>query len=150
MNSRINAFVTTSLDGQTGFDIDAIVADIVDTYGHDVDLDTLDSSEYWAIIARHDATEDEHTAEHGYTAAIGATSDVVAGDHADVTVGENNVDGNMSSTLVMGPVETTAHIDTDMEEMQDAADATLEANGWERTGAWEITDNAMYAPVQRA
>lgn len=132
------------------YDLDAIVADIIDSHGYVAGIDDIPTTEYWEIVERHDTTRDEYTAEHGYIATIGATSDVVAGDHADVTVGENGTNGNMSTTLVMGPIETTAHIDADMEEMQDAADATLKANGWERTGAWEITDNAMYAPVQRA
>lgn len=85
-----------------------------------------------------------------YIAAVGTASDVVAGDYTDVAVGTADENGNMTSTLVLDPVETTARTDADMEEIQDAADATLEAHGWTRVGAWDIADNALYATVERA
>ncbi|MFY7066014.1 hypothetical protein ACOQFV_09145 [Nocardiopsis changdeensis] len=84
-----------------------------------------------------------------YIAAVGTASDVVAGDYTDVAVGTADENGNMTDTLVLDPVETTARTDADMEDIQDAADATLEAHGWTRVGAWDIADNALYATVAR-
>lgn len=55
MNARIADFVATSLTGLAAdYDIDAITAELVDTYGHDVDLQALEATEYWAIIQGHD------------------------------------------------------------------------------------------------
>lgn len=42
---------TNSSDGQ--YDVDAIVADIIERHGA-VDVDTLDSDEFWAIVGNHE------------------------------------------------------------------------------------------------
>lgn len=133
------------------FDVEAIADEIIQTYGL-VDIDTIDTDKYWALVERHDTTAEAPTydAEYGYTASVGTASDVVAGDFTDVAVGENDADGNMTSTLVLDPVETTALTDDDMEDIEAAADTTLEAHGWTRVGAWQIADNALYATVERA
>lgn len=48
--------VSTSLDGFIDdYNIDDIVRDIIDTYGR-VNIDDIDSDEYWAIVERHDTT----------------------------------------------------------------------------------------------
>lgn len=39
-----------------GIDVDAIVTEIVQTYGL-VDIDTIDTDAFWAIVARHDTTQ---------------------------------------------------------------------------------------------
>ncbi|MFJ9558300.1 hypothetical protein ACIRPH_31220 [Nocardiopsis sp. NPDC101807] len=104
-----------------------------------------------------------YTNPDGYVAAVATASDVVAGEYTDVTVAEREViamdvddDGNeipilgMSDRLVMGPIETTAKVGADMGDIEAAAEAILEANGWRRTGPWEVADNALYAAVERA
>ncbi|MDT0306143.1 hypothetical protein RM780_04090 [Streptomyces sp. DSM 44917] len=50
-----HAVSTTLGDHIEDFDIDGIVAEITGTYGH-VDIDTIDSDAYWAIVERHDTT----------------------------------------------------------------------------------------------
>ncbi|QVJ03084.1 hypothetical protein KGD82_13700 [Nocardiopsis eucommiae] len=102
------------------------------------------------IVDQHDPDTENYGHEHGYTAAVGTASDVVAGDYTDVSVGENDTDGNMTDTLALDPVETDATTDADMEDIEAAADKALEAAGWTRTGPWDVADNALYAPVERA
>ena len=98
-----------------------------------------------------------------YTAAVAIASSVVAGDHCDLSVAPNRVatyreddDGN----------ETPVYEMTDNLEFQcelgvrtadddagskacDAADDALSARGWRRTGPWEYSADAAYAPVER-
>lgn len=46
--------VTESLcDYVNEFNVDGIVRDIIDTYGL-VDIATIDESEYWALVEKHD------------------------------------------------------------------------------------------------
>lgn len=46
---------TTLTSFEADYAIDAIVEDIVDAYGV-VDIDTIDSNDYWAIVERHDTS----------------------------------------------------------------------------------------------
>lgn len=99
-----------------------------------------------------------------YTAAIGTASDVIEGGVCDVTVVENVVatyrtddDGNetpeygMSDKVAMPAQETTVRTDEDAAERLIAeAEQILNRNGWRVTGTWEPSDNAVYAPVERA
>lgn len=58
------------------YDIDAIVEEIILNHGH-VDIDTIDSDAYWAIVTKHDATQvqlsegDELTATYTTTDELG-------------------------------------------------------------------------------
>jgi len=99
-----------------------------------------------------------------YTAALATASDVVSGDFCDVSVVENEVisyrqgtDGydipvyGMTSVVALDAVETTVRTDADnYGAAETEADDILAANGWVRTGDWEPSDNAYYAPVERA
>lgn len=44
-------------DWVSDFDVPAIVADIIATYGL-VDIDDIDTEEYWALVQTHDVTEE--------------------------------------------------------------------------------------------
>lgn len=51
--------VATALDGQNGFDLDGIVAELIQTYDLTGDapadrVASIDEDEFWAIVARHD------------------------------------------------------------------------------------------------
>jgi hypothetical protein len=49
--------VRQATDASEGtYDVDAIVAEIVQTYGR-VDVDTIDHDEFWTIVLRHAVTE---------------------------------------------------------------------------------------------
>lgn len=55
----IHAQVATAIESGFGaetIDIDAITAEIVATHGL-VDIDTIESDDFWAIVARHDSTQ---------------------------------------------------------------------------------------------
>lgn len=56
----IRAQVEQTLPGEeplrAGIDVDAIVRDIIQTYGL-VDIETIDHDDYWAIVQRHDSTQ---------------------------------------------------------------------------------------------
>lgn len=102
--------------------------------------------------------------ETTYTAALATASDVVANGLCDVSVVENEVityrqgsDGydipvyGMTSTVALDAVETTVRTDADSYgDAETEADDILAANGWTRTGDWEPSDNAYYAPVAKA
>lgn len=106
----------------------------------------------------------EETDDTTYTAALATASDVVFGDFCDVSVVENEVtsyrqgsDGydipvyGMTSVVAMDAVETTVRTDADnYGDAETDADEILAANGWVRIGDWEPSDNAYYAPVERA
>lgn len=124
--------------------------------------DIIESVDLGAIVETHDP--DNEDAEHGYMAAIGTAHDVVAGDYSDVTVTEAAADLNVDedgnetvtpvfgTTVVYGPVETDVRTDDEEQlfKVEAAAEALLEQAGWEVTGPWQITDNALYATVERA
>lgn len=51
--------ITRSLTDQAeGIDVDAVAEEIRDRYGV-VDIDTIDSGEYWSIVRSHDATQQD-------------------------------------------------------------------------------------------
>lgn len=98
-------------------------------------------------------------------AAIATASDVVAGDYCDVSVAEAEIhtyrvddDGNETPEYAMGPNVVMDAVETDVRtddedshtKIEGAAEAILAANGWTRTGPWELADNAAYAPVTPA
>jgi hypothetical protein len=87
-----------------------------------------------------------------YTAAIGLVNSVVAGDHCDVSVIENDAEGNMSMTVTMEAIELDVRTDDDVAaKAYDAADAELYNQGWRRIGSWDdAAGDAAYAPVERS
>lgn len=98
-----------------------------------------------------------------YTAAIGLVSGVVAGDHCDVSVAENDVVGYrddefgnevpeyaMGSKVVMQSVETDVRTDDEdvNGKVYDAADYVLMVRGWRRVSSWDdAAGDAAYARV---
>lgn len=115
----------------------------------------------WTITA---TAKDDSAEQDTYTAALATASDVVFGDFCDVSVVESEVisyrqgsDGydipvyGMTSVVAMDAVETTVRTDADSYgHAESEADEILAANGWIRTGDWEPSDNAYYAPVAKA
>lgn len=99
--------------------------------------------------------------ETTYTAAIATASDCVAGDYCDVTVAEDTItyyaDANgdheerTMGTDVVFAAEINVRTDDEdkLAKVKAAAEDILRANGWVRTGSWTITDNALYATVER-
>jgi hypothetical protein len=82
-----------------------------------------------------------------YTAEIAISSAVALGDKCAVTVvADDDVRQGMEST------DTTLLIDGDhsREQVIDAAEDVLRANGWKVTGDWEDSDNSYYVTVERA
>jgi len=53
VRGQVAAALTT---GGEGVDIDAVTRDIVSTYGL-VDIDSIESEEFWELVRRHDATQ---------------------------------------------------------------------------------------------
>lgn len=104
-----------------------------------------------AAIVPINRIAEEQTMTATYTAAIGTTSDVVFGDYCDVMVTKDLPDGTFGTEEVMESTETDVLVDDPeaLHLVEDAADRVLEANGWKRTGGWEIADNALYASVER-
>lgn len=116
------------------------------------------------IVDEHDPDNETYDAEHGYIAAIGTAGDVVAGSHADLCVAEAEVVGysrdnegdetpeTVMGTVITSPVELDVRVDDEdlLHVVEGLADAKLAELGWNRTGEWEIADNALYAPVERA
>lgn len=86
-----------------------------------------------------------------YTAAIGTADDVVTGEFCDVSVIAEDAEG-MLTDKVEFMAETA--IRTDHEDVlgvvEEDAERVLSENGWQVTGKWSVTDNALYAPVERA
>jgi antitoxin (DNA-binding transcriptional repressor) of toxin-antitoxin stability system len=99
-------------------------------------------------------TDDEEPAvTTTYTAAIGLVSGVVAGDRCDVSVIENDAEGNMSMTVAMDAIELDVRTDDEdvSGKVYQAADDELSNQGWRRTGDWDdAAGDAAYAPVERA
>lgn len=87
-----------------------------------------------------------------YTAAIGTAGYVVTGDHCDVSVYEEDTEGGYPAGDALFTAETA--IRTDHEDalgvVEEDAERVLSENGWQVTGKWSVTDNALYAPVERA
>lgn len=99
-----------------------------------------------------------------YTAAIGTSADVVAGEFCDVSVAEDYIityrqgEGGeeipvtgMSDRVVLEPTEIGVRVDDpdSHRKIEKAAEQVLESHGWRVTGPWELGDNAAYAPVER-
>jgi hypothetical protein len=83
----------------------------------------------------------------GYTAEIAISSKVTLGDKCAVTVvNDDDIRQGMEAT------ETALLVDGDHTRQQviDAAEDLLVANGWKVTGDWEDGDNSYYAPVEPA
>jgi hypothetical protein len=115
----------------------------------------------YAAIVPLDRIKEPVVPEPTYTAAIGLISSVVAGDHCDVTVAENNLVGYrsdepeyvMGSNIVMDVTETAIRTDDEdvAGKVYDAADDILTANGWRRVTDWDdAAGDAAYARVERA
>jgi hypothetical protein len=132
---------TDASDGD--YDVDAITEDITAKYGA-VDIDTIDTDDFWAIVAEHAAeTADDST----YTAEISISSKVALGDKCAVTVVNNDdVRQGMESTDTALPIDG----DHPREEVYAAAETVLTANGWTITGDWQDSDNSYYVTVKRA
>lgn len=82
-----------------------------------------------------------------YTAEITISSAVALGDKCAVTVvADNDIRQGMEST------DTPLAIDGDhtREQVIDAAEGILRANGWKVTGDWEDGDNSYYVAVEHA
>jgi prevent-host-death family protein len=130
---------------------------------HKDDVDELASR---IALGRAYAMEEAATPEPTYTAAIGLASSVVAGDHCDLSIAENDVVGYrddenggevpeyaMGNKVVLDPIETAVRTDDEdvAGKVYAAADEVLAANGWRRTGDWDdAAGDAAYAPVERA
>jgi len=57
LRDRITASITANGDEfAKGIDVDAVAEEIRDTYGS-VAIDDIDADEYWAIVAKQDATQ---------------------------------------------------------------------------------------------
>lgn len=82
-----------------------------------------------------------------YTAEISTSSKIALGDKCAVTVvNDDDVRDGMEST------DTPLAIDGDhaREQVIDAAEDVLRADGWRVTGVWEDGDNSYYVTVERA
>ena len=54
---RLAEQITPTLgDVPQDFDLDAIVEEIGEAYGFDIDVNAIPSEEYWAIVGKHDVT----------------------------------------------------------------------------------------------
>lgn len=99
-----------------------------------------------------------------YTAAIATAADCVAGDYCDLQVLENEITGyridgdgdevaeyGMTDREALPCVELDVRVDDDdkLAKVENSADEILAANGWTRTEDWTVTDNALYALVER-
>lgn len=142
-------------------------AALLDYSGGELD-DTLAAQFARELNEEHGLTEggdvEEFDSPDGYVAAVAIASDVVAGDHCDVSVIERAIvgyrddeDGEETPVYglgdrVVGYWETTIPVDADDADTRAiaAAEQLLEAAGWEVVGAWEYADNAVYAVVARA
>lgn len=57
LRDQIAASITANGDEfANGIDVDAVAEEIHDSYGS-VAIDDIDTDEYWAIVAKHDATQ---------------------------------------------------------------------------------------------
>jgi len=54
---RLAEQITPTLgDVPKDFDLDGIVEEIGETFGFNVNIDTIPSKQYWAIVGKHDVT----------------------------------------------------------------------------------------------
>lgn len=92
--------VTTAIesgDGAETIDIDGIVTEIVATHGL-VDIDTIESDAFWAIVAKHDSTQ-----------ADVPSVDLVTAERAEWLVDMPQLRGNGHRLILVGTaVELTA------------------------------------------
>lgn len=128
------------------------------------DLDDQAAAQFAAEVNDMNGLTEDFDHEDGYVAAIAITPDVVEGDNTDVSVIERVVTGytdgeNGTEVPEYGAGDKVVHhAETDVPTAADdassrsmaAADELLEDAGWTRTGAWEASDNAIYAPVTRS
>ncbi|MCI3279199.1 hypothetical protein [Streptomyces cylindrosporus] len=81
-----------------------------------------------------------------FTAEIGISSKIALGDKCAVTVvNDDNILDGMEATDTPLPVDG----DHAREDVIDAAEAVLTANGWTVVGEWEDGDNSYYVAVER-
>lgn len=92
-------------------------------------------------------TENEGTT---YTAAICIDASLVEGYLCDVSVAEEDTEGNMGPNVVMPAQEIPVSVfdETRHGDAPPLADALLKENGWQRTGNWMATSDVMYASVE--
>lgn len=82
-----------------------------------------------------------------YTAEVSISPKIALGDKCAVTVvNDDNILDGMESTDTPLPID----VDHTREQVIDAAEAVLAANGWKVAGDWEDGDNSYYATVERA
>jgi hypothetical protein len=58
---REQVFTAVNANGEDlaeGIDVEAITQEIMATYGR-VDIDTIDTDEFWALVRKHDATQQD-------------------------------------------------------------------------------------------
>ena len=123
----------------------------------DIDLGKIVEAHDPDLTEDADVDVDAFEREHGYTAAV-------TGPWCELTVAQNDIhtyrvddDGNetpelvTSMTVVDGPTGLPVCTDEDAKLLivEDIADQALTEAGWERTGPWDVADNALYAPVTR-
>lgn len=86
-----------------------------------------------------------------YTAAAVTDPSCLAGELCDVTVTEDDDEGNLTDKIVFGPAETEVSITHEdvLGVIEDDAERVLGEHGWHVTGPWEVADNCLYAPVER-
>lgn len=81
-----------------------------------------------------------------YTAEISISSKVALGDKCAVTVvNDDDIRDGMESTETPLPVDG----DYEREQVIDAAEDVLHANGWKVAGDWKDGDNSYYVTVER-
>jgi hypothetical protein len=98
-----------------------------------------------------------------HIAAIGAVADVVTGEFCDVQVyeaeGTPGFDRNYERVIEYAPTgplvfdaETTVRVDDpdSAQKVQGDAERILTENGWDVVSEWTVSDNAMYADVQKS
>lgn len=98
-----------------------------------------------------------------HIAAIGTASDVVEGEVCDLVIataaiamyridGEGNevAEPTMGDEIVYSVELTTRTDDDDLGKVVEEADQVLRDQGWNRTGDWDCSHNAMYASVEPA
>lgn len=137
------------------------------TWDGDLDItEIIEGIDLGEIVEAHDPGDDpeEYNAEHGYVAAIITAHDAVTGDYVQLSVTEADADtdidedGNETvtpiagTTVVYGPVDTDVRTDDEdkLYKIEAAAEDLLEQAGWDVVADWEITDNALYATVERS
>lgn len=128
MNRQDIAYaVGTTLNGHIDdYDIDAIVEDIVDTYGYVNSIDDIDTDEYWALVERHDTSANE--TEEDATAAITADHirDLASARFADTPVLAIDTDGEIEIFPASTATERGARIVYDADRLEDYTGGELD------------------------